>query len=235
MRHLNRILAVLVAAISLLAIPACGDDSDSVTEPPVGQVIEAGLNSVIANTVEPLFAFYGAISSLVAGPASALGGFICPDTTGVCAGGGSVTCTPSGLSLDFDFNACVVATGDGALTLDGAVSASPGTTIELLFQGLVINGSPAMTGSGSITTTTCTSVVNVTTSDGSAVQGTIVECDSDDYPTAASHVTVTFSSFLINVIFDGSSTASAIAIDGGNIVSTCVLDLAAHPVTASCI
>ena len=114
--------------------------------------------------------------------------------------------------------------------------ATPGTpTIALSFTNLVINGSPAMTGTGSVNVVACSYVVNATTPDPVSVVGTIIQCASDNYPQAVgSHLTVSLDAAAIDISFDGSATASAIASSGGNTIAVCSINLAANPPSSSC-
>jgi len=186
-----RLLAVTSAAVFvvLAGLGVGCSSTDDVVGDATAQAVEAGLNDVLTGTVEPLAAFLGAVPTIVgAGVArtSFGGGVTCPDTGSVCSAG-SVTCTPSGggFTLTFDFDECVVATGDEPFTLDGVVVATPGATIALSLNSLFINNSAAMTGTGSVTVGTCSIVANVGTTDGTSVVGSIIQCDSDNYPTVA--------------------------------------------------
>jgi len=200
--------------------------------------VEAGLNDVLNGTVEPLASFLGAIPAIVSGgtrlPSSFLG-IACPNTDGVCSGG-SVVCTPSGggTTLTFDFDQCVTVSGDQPFTLDGVVIATPGDPIFLQLNSLFIDNSGALTGTGQVSVSACSYVVSVADPDDDGVVGTIVQCDADNYPTAASNLTISIDDFLIDISFDGSSVAHAIASRGGDTVALCDINLAADPLSSSC-
>lgn len=235
----TRLLAGLcVAAFVTLAGVGVGCSKDDVVGDATAQAVESGLNDVLNDTVEPLASFLGAIPTIVSGGAfrNALGGVTCPDTSGVCGGGGSVVCTPSGggTTLTFDFNTCVVVTGDAPFTLDGSLIATPGDPILLSLNGLIINNHPAITGTGSVSVSACSYVVNVSTTDDASVVGTIFQCDADPYPTAASHLTISVGNFVIDVGFDGTSVAHSVATNGGDTVANCDINLAADPLASSC-
>lgn len=212
---------------------------DEILGDATAQGVEAGLNSLLASTVDPLFAFYGFAADLVGGaPAGSSrgGGLTCPDMGLVCAGGGSGTCavTGGGFSLTFDFTSCVVATGDLPLTLSGNLVVIPGNPIQLTFNGLSINGSPAMSGPGSVNVVNCAYTSNISTDDPAFISGTVIQCDSDDFPTAASLLDITLEDFLIHITFNGSSVANATATEGGSLVANCTINLASTPPTSSC-
>lgn len=154
----------------------------------------------------------------------------------MCAGGGSGTCsvTGGGLSLSFDFSSCVVVTGDLPLTLSGDLVVTPGDPIQMSLNGLVINGSPAMVGTGSVNVNTCSYTSNIATDDPASIVGTIIQCDADDYPTAASVLDLTLEDVLIHITFNGSSVASATATQGGSLVANCTINLAATTPTSTC-
>jgi hypothetical protein len=238
MKNPDRKWLVILAAISLLAIPGCSDDDDDLTDIPVEEAVEAGLNDVLENTVEPLFVFLAALPDLVAGPPSVspAGGPVCPDTGEVCTGGGSLTCTPSGFTtLEFDFDECVVVTGDGEATLDGGVDATVLNTLSLVFADFFIDDSPALTGTGQVDVDSCNYVVNVDTDDGATVDGAVIQCeDVDEFPQDASTVWVAFDDFLILIDFDGGPIATAVASQGDTVVANCDIDLEDDPISSTC-
>jgi hypothetical protein len=235
----TRLLVGLCAAafVTLLGV-GVGCSKDDVVGDATAEAVEAGLNNVLNDTVEPLASFFGAIPTIVSGGTfrNSFGGVTCPDTSSVCGGGGSVVCTPSGggTTLTFDFDQCAVVTGDQPFTLDGVVIATPGDPILLTFQSLFIDNHPAISGTGSVSVTACSYVINVTTTDDASVVGTVFQCDADPYPTAASHLTISFGDFVIDIGFDGSSVAHSVASNGGNTVANCDINLAADPLTSSC-
>jgi len=236
----GRLLAAFCTVTFLALVGAgVGCSKDDVVGDATAEAVEAGLNGVLNDTVKPLATFLGEIPTIVSGGTfrhSFGGGATCPDTSGVCGGGGAVVCTPSGggTTLTFDFDECVVVTGDDPLTLDGVVIATPGDPILLTFQSLFINNHPAISGTGSVSVSGCSYIVNVTTTDDAGVSGTIIQCDADPYPTVASHLTVQVGNFQIDINFDGSATAHSVATNGGNTVATCDINLAADPLTSSC-
>jgi hypothetical protein len=239
---MSRVSIAFGAAMFLAVLGVgLGCSSDDVTGDATAQGVEAGLNSALANTVEPLYSFLAAVPTIVAPPAalrSAVGGGVtCPDTSGVCGGGGSVACTPSGggFTLTFDFDQCIVVTGDAPFTLDGVVIATPGDPILLTLNALFINdNSASMTGTGSVSVSACSYQVNVGTTDGTSVNGTIIQCDADNFPTAQSNLTVGLDDVLLTITFDGSSVAHAVANQGGNTIANCSINLAAQPLSSSC-
>jgi hypothetical protein len=158
-------------------------------------------------------------------------GIGCPDTSDWCASG-SVSCTVGVTGLDFDFDQCQIVGGD-ALTLSGDVTAVPGTTIGLTLTDLVINGSPAVSGTGTIDTVACDYTVNMHTGDANVV-GIVTQCDADEFPTGESLI-ISFGDFAVTVTFDGSSTAAATATRSGSPVAICSINLAASPLTSTCV
>ena len=232
----TRLLAGLcVAAFVALIGVGVGCSKDDVVGDATAGAVEAGLNNVLNDTVEPLASFLGAVPTIVSGGTfrNSFGGFACPDTSSVCGGGGSVVCTP-GTTLTFDFDQCVVVTGDQPFTLDGVMIATPGDPILLTFNSLFIDNHPAISGSGSVSVSACSYVVNVSTTDDASVVGSIIQCDADPYPTAASYLTITVGNFVINIVFDGSSVAHSVASNDGNTVANCDINLAADPLSSSC-
>lgn len=236
----SRSLEVLCTAtlVALLGF-GVGCSKDDLVGDSTAEAVEAGLNDVLTSTVDPLFSFLGAVPVFVGGGVplrSSFGGLVCPDTGSVCAAGGSAACTVTGggFSLTFDFVQCGVVTGDGGFTLDGGLVVTPGISILLSLNNLFINNSPAMTGTGTVAIAGCSYVVNVSTDDPASVFGTIIQCDTDNYPTAASNLTISLNDFLIDISFDGSSVASAIATRGGSVVADCSINLAADPLSSSC-
>lgn len=228
----------MAATIGFLGL-GVGCSKDEILGDATAQGVEAGLNSLLASTVDPLFAFYGFVADLVGGaPAGSArgGGLTCPDMGTVCAGGGSGTCavTGGGSSLTFDFTSCVVATDDLPLTLSGGLVAVPGNPIQLTFNGLSVNGSPAMVGTGSVNVVNCAYTSSISTDDPAFISGTVVQCESDDFPTAASVLDITLEGFVIHITFNGTSVANATATEDGSLVANCTINLASNPPTSSC-
>lgn len=225
-------MATFVAFLGL----SLGCNTDNIKGEATAQGVQAGLNSVLSSTVEPLVSFLGEVPSIVAGGAarSSLGdGPICPNTSSVCGEG--LVCTVSGDNLRFVFNQCVVVTGDGNLTVDGIMVATPGATTALSFTDFVINGSPAMNGTGSVNDADCSYAINVNTTDPASLVGTIFQCDpDDDYPKATSHLDLSFDDVQIAISFNGSATANAVASKSGEVVANCEINLAADPFSSSC-
>ena len=238
-RGFPRVALILCTAMSIGFLGlGVGCSTDDIVGGAQAEAVEAGLNSVLTDTVDPLFSFFGFVADLAGGgPArsSPGGAVVCPDMGLVCDGGGSGVCTVTGggFSLTFDFSACGVVTGDGPLTLSGGVVVTPSVPIAISFDALVINGSPAMSGTGSVNVAGCAYQVNVTTSNGS-VFGTIFQCETDDYPTAASSLAISFDDVVINITFNGSSVANAAASSDGSPVANCSINLATDPPSSSC-
>lgn len=237
----SRWLAVVcVAAFVALVGLGVGCSKDDIVGSVTAEAVEQGLNKTLTKTVDPLVAFFKAVPAIATGGGtfrSAFGGVVCPNTAGVCGGGGTTACTVTGggTTLTFDFDQCVVVTGDVPFTLDGGLVVTPGAgTYGLQLNALFIDSSPAMTGTGTVTVGTCSYEVNVNTTDPASVVGTIIQCDADNYPTAASGLTVSFDNFVIEITFDGSSTADAAATNDGTLVANCDINLAADPLTSSC-
>jgi len=233
MKKPNRGWLALATVVAMVLVPSCGSDK-KVTDIPVDQAIEAGLDETLATTVVPLVTFFGAIGDLLA-PPRAQGGsrgvFACPNTSGWCSSG-TVTCSVVGGSLAFDWDECVVVTGD-PLTLDGNIDVVPTDPIALTLTNLFINNNPAITGDGTIDTSACDYFVDVQTA-GAAVNGLVTMCDTDLYPTGDSLI-IAFDDFLVTVVFDGTNVAQATATLGGTPVADCTIDLDADPFpTSSC-
>ena len=224
---MRRFLSVCLGGTLLLA--GC-NNQDDVVNVPVDQTVETGMNQAMASTVVPMVGFMAAVADLLAGP-GAVAGLACPDTGDWCSSG-SVSCNVAITGLDFGFDQCRVVGGDGPLTLDGDVNAVLGTTIALTLDNLVINGSPAISGTGTIHAAACDYVVNIHSSDAT-VTGTVTQCATDAYPTGDS-LLVSFDDFIVSVTFDGSSTAPATASRNGSPVAICSINLAASPLAASC-
>ncbi len=240
-RVLSRAAFVLCGAtfVGILSLGA-GCSKDEILGDATAEAVEVGLNDVLASTVQPLVTFLGVIPDIVAAGAPARssfgGGVTCPDTSAVCAGGGSAVCTVSGggFSLTFQFTDCGIVTGDLPITLNGGLVVTPGITVAIQLNGLVINGSDAMTGSGTVNVVGCSYTIGVTTNDGASVSGTIVQCDSDDFPTVLSHLVVAFDDAVIDITFNGSSVANAVATVDGDAAANCTINLAANPLSSSC-
>ena len=233
MKKPNRGWLALATAVAMVLVPGCGSDN-KVTDVPVDQAVEAGLNAALATTVVPLFTFFGAIGDLLAPPRSQGAGrgvFACPNTSGWCSSG-TVTCSVVGSGLAFDWDECVVVTGDEPLLLDGDLGAVPSDPIGLTLTNLFINDNPAISGTGTIDTSACDYFVDVQTA-GTAVNGLVTICDPDPYPTGDSLV-IAFDDFLVTVSFDGTDVAQATATVGGTPVADCTIDLDADPLTSSC-
>ena len=232
MRPSKRVLLVLVGLLALLPVVGCNDDDDEVFNPPVDQAVETGLDSALSSTVVPIVGFMGAVGELMSSPfAGAVGGLACPDTSEWCDTG-TVSCTQTLEGQAFDFEACQVATGDLPLTVNGDVTAVPGGTISLTLTNVVVNNSPAVSGTGSIDVEDCDYTVNLQTADAS-VSGTVTQCDTDEFPTGET-LAIGFDDFLVTVTFNGSSVAPATASQSGTPVATCSIDLAASPLTSTC-
>lgn len=233
MKKPNRGWLALATAVAMVLVPSCGSDK-KVTDVPVDQAIEAGLNAALATTVVPLVTFFGAIGDLLAAPraqGASRGVFACPNTSGWCSSG-TVTCSVTGSGLAFDWDECVVVTGDDPLTLDGNLDVVPTDPIGLTLTSLFINNNPAITGTGTIDTSACDYFVDVQTA-GAAVNGLVTICDTDPYPTGDSLV-IAFDDFLVTVLFDGTNVAHATATLSGSPVADCTIDLDADPLTSSC-
>jgi hypothetical protein len=231
MNRLDRRWLALAAAVAILAVPGCSDDSDDFSVP-VDQAVEAGLNEALTTTVVPLVTFFGTIGDLLGAGAGTTRAVVeCPDTSGWCTSG-SVSCSVTETGLQFDFNTCQVVTGDLPFTVDGNLGAIPGATVALTLTDLVISGSPAMSGTGSIDTLACDYVLNVETSDAS-VSGTVTLCDGQDYPTG-DQLFITFDQYLITIDFDGTSLVDATATQSANPVAFCTIDLDSQPLTSNC-
>ena len=214
-------------ACGLLVLAGCNDDED-VVNAPVDAAVETGMNQALSATVVPLVGFMGAMADLL--PVTAVGGLACPSTGDWCSSG-TVTCTPGINGFDFVFDQCQIVGGDGPLTLDGDVTAVPGTTLTLTVTDLAINGSPAVSGTGTIDPAACDYTVNMHTT-GTNVVGTVTQC-GDAFPTGDSLV-ISFGEFVVTVTFNGSSTAPATATRNGTPVATCSINLAATPFTSTC-
>jgi len=231
MNRLNLPL-VLAAAIAMVFVPGCSDDNNDLTNLPPDALVEAGLNSALQTTVEPLFGFMGALGDLLsAAPAAGARGLGCPDTSAWCASG-TVVCSFTGTAFHFDFDECLAVTGDDPLTLDGDIDAIPGSVVALTLTNLFINNSPAISGTGTINTSSCDYFVDVSTADASIV-GTVTSCDSDPYPTGQS-LLISFDVFQMTITLDGSNIASVFATSGGTPVATCTIDLDSDPLTSVC-
>lgn len=225
------LLVVIVTVAALLAVVSCSS-SDEPTSIPPEQAVQSGMNSALNSTVAPLFTFYGALGQLFTVPAIATpGGYACPDTSGWCASG-SASCALGQTGLDFTFDQCQVVTGDGPVTVSGAVSAIPGTTIYLTFTNLVLSGSPAITGNGSVNLGSCTYVADVQTNNA-GISGVVTQCDTDSYPTGQT-LYISLGDYLVLVTFDGSATATATATKGGLPAAYCTVDLSADPLHSTC-
>lgn len=219
--------SALFATIGLIG--GCSND-DAVQGVPANQAVEAGLNDAMQTTVAPLVTLFGAVGNFFGTPLVAPHGFACPDTTGWCSSG-SVTCTPTANGLAFDWNQCLVVTGDAPITLAGDITVVPGSpTVGLTLTNLVINGSPAITGTGSVNTSSCNYIVNVATPQAT-VSGLVTKCDADPYPTGDS-LQIGFGGYLVAITFDGSNTAGATGTSGGTPVAVCTINL--DKLTSSC-
>lgn len=232
MKKLNRCWVALAAA-AMLVVPGCNSDDKIPTAPAPAPVVQAGLNSALQTTVVPLVSFFGALSQLLAPPAPmrAGAGFGCPDTTAWCAGG-TVSCSVGATGLAFNFDQCVLATGDLPITLDGDIVAVPGTTIALTLTNLFVNNSPAMSGTGTIDPVGCDYTVDITTADAT-VSGLVTKCATDNYPTGDT-LYISFGDFLVTIVFDGTNPAHATATLSGTPVASCTIDQAADPISSSC-
>jgi len=215
--------ALVLVAIGVLAMPGC-DDSNP-TDVPVDQQVESGLNGALQNTVIPLAAFMGAVGTALSSPFGAA----CPSTTGWCTAG-DATCTQGANGLDFAFDACRFATADDPLVLDGDVTAIPGSPVRLTLNGLSINGSASMSGTGTVDTGSCDVTVNVHTSSVTVV-GTVTQCDQDPFPTGET-VAIGFSGYLVTVVLDGTATPHATATKDGTPVASCTIAL--DTLTSTC-
>ena len=229
-RSSSQLFKVICTAVFLAFVCIGCSSDDLIPEVPADQVVEAGLNDAMQTTVVPLVTFFGAMSNFLAAPLAAPHGFSCPDTTGWCSTG-SVACTPTGTGLAFNWDVCLVVTGDAPITLDGDITVVPGSpTVGLTLTNLFINDSPAISGTGTINTSSCDYVVNVATPDAT-VSGNVTKCASDPYPTGDS-LLIGFSDFLVTITFDGSNTAAANGTKGGVPVAVCTIDL--NLLTSSC-
>ena len=223
--------AWLAVACAAVLLPLAGCNDGDVTDVPVDQAVEAGVNQALTTTVVPLVQFMGAIGDLLTAPIAprAAAGLACPDTTGWC-NVGSVTCDPGATGLDFDFNECRVVTGDAPVVIDGPVTVSGGSPIFLTLANVHINDSPAITGQGAIDVNACDYSVNVTTSDATVV-GTLTQCDADPYP-KGDVVNIGFSGYLVTVTLDGDNSAPAVATQDETPVASCTINL--DTLTSSC-
>jgi hypothetical protein len=207
-------------SVGMLLVVGCSDDNE-VIEAPVDQAVEAGLDSALTTSVVPLVTFMGTMGDLLSNPlAGAVGGLACPDTSDWCTSG-AVTCAVGVSGHNYDFDACAVVGGD--LTLHGDVSTVPGATIGLTLTNLVVNGSPAISGTGTIDLVGCHYIVNMHTS-GATVAGTVTQCDAHEYPVGNS-LAITFGDFLVSVVFNGTSIAQATATQGTSLVANCTINL----------
>jgi len=229
MKRSTKVWLAIVCAAGLLPVAGCNDDD--ITDVPVDQAVEAGLNSALNDTVVPLVQFMGAVGDLLTAPIAqrAVAGFACPDTSGWC-NSGDVNCTPGGTGLDFVFDECRVVTGDAPILVDGNVSVTPSDPILLTMANLHINDSAGITGQGSIDTNACDYTVNVNSS-GTTVAGTVTQCDDDPYPTG-DEVGIGFNGYLVTVTLDGDNTAPAVATQDATPVANCTINL--DTLTSSC-
>jgi hypothetical protein len=87
-----------------------------------------------------------------------------------------------------------------------------------------------------VSVTNCSYTVQVGTTDGTSINGTIVQCDSDNYPTNASNLTITLDDGDVQLIvtFDGSSIANATAFQNKEDIAECDINMAADPISSSC-
>lgn len=234
MQKPNRGWLALATAAAMVLVPGCGSDNN-VADVPVDQAVEAGLDATLATTVVPLFAFFGAMGELLAPPraqgASRGGVFACPDTSDWCSSG-TVTCAVNGAALAFDWDECVVDTGDEPILVHGDLGAVPSDPIELTLTSLFIDDNPAITGTAMIDTGACDYFVDIQTA-GAAVSGLVTSCDADPYPTGDSLI-IAFDDYLVTVVFDGTHVAHATATLGGSPVADCTIDLDTDPLTSSC-
>ncbi|HET9300450.1 MAG TPA: hypothetical protein VFO11_10925 [Candidatus Polarisedimenticolaceae bacterium] len=220
-------LFMSVCLCAMLVLAGCNND-DNVVDIPVDQAVETGMNQAMATTVVPTVDFMAAVAHLLAGP-GAVAGLACPETGAWCTSG-SATCTPAVTGLDFGFDQCRLI--DSTLTLDGDLNAVVGATLVLTLDNLVINGSPAISGTGTVNPAACDYVVSIHGSDAT-VTGTVTQCGTDAFPTGDS-LLIGFDDFIVTVTFDGSSTASATASRSGTPVAICSINLAASPPASSC-
>jgi hypothetical protein len=239
-RSASRWLAVLcTVTFVVLAGLGLGCSEDDIVGDATAEAVEHGLDEVLADTVSPMFQFYGDIPDLVTGGAGrASFGIVCPNTANFCDGGGTATCTVVNnfSEYQFVFDQCNKVSGDLPYTLDGTLLSSPTDVYQLTFQNLFIEDTaPALNGTGSASINNCTFTVNVVTDDAS-VTGTVVQCDTDNFPQAspASHLSIDDGNVLIDVTFDGSNIANALAYDGKTLVADCNINMANHPATSSC-
>lgn len=222
-------LFMSVCLCAMLVLAGCNND-DNVVNIPVDQAVETGMNQAMATTVVPTVGFMAAVADLLAGPGAVVG-LACPETGAWCTSG-SASCTPAVTGLDLNFDQCQVADWDSPLTLDGDVNAVLGTTLVLTLDNLVVNGSPAISGTGTVNPAACDYVVNIHSTDAT-VTGTVTQCGTDAFPTGDS-LLIGFDDFIVTVTFDGSSTASATASRSGTPVAICSINLAASPPASSC-
>ena len=240
-RSASRWLAVLcTVTFVVLAGLGVGCSKDDIVGNATADAVEAGLNSALSETVVPLNSFIGKIPDIVNGVGRPSLGFVavCPaNPSSVCDGGGQAVCTVinGNTQLQFVFDQCVVATGDVPFTLDGEMIATPGDpTINLQFNNLFIEDtSPAINGSGSVNVAGCSYTVAVT-SDTTSINGTIVQCDTDSYPTNQSSLSITLDNVLLDISFDGSNIANALAYNGKTLIADCNINLALDPISSSC-
>jgi hypothetical protein len=223
--------------VALASIGVGCNEADEIKGDATAQAVESGLNTALSETVVPVFTLLSEIPGIISGGAGLTRGLVCPNTDSVCDGGGSVVCTTNdGVHYNFNFDQCIIATGDIPVTLDGLLVTTSFDPYQLTLTNLfLLDGTPAVNGTGEVSITGCTYTANVTSTDGTVVDGTIVQCDGvNDYPTNQSHISLALDDVQIEISFDGSTTAHAVATQGGNTVANCSINIAGSPITSSC-
>ncbi len=221
---------VVACAVAMVEVPGC-HSNDNVTNVPTEQTVQTDLNKALTTTVVPAVQFFATIGASL-GAFNAVAGFACPDTSTWCSTG-TATCSTTATGYHFDFNQCAAVSGGQPLTVHGGVDEVPNPpNYGLTLTNLVINGSPAISGTGSINTSNCNYVINVQSTDAS-ISGTIVKCSSDTYPTGNT-LTINVDNFLVSIVFNGTNTAQATAMQGTSTVAYCSINLDSDPLTSTC-
>jgi hypothetical protein len=221
-------LFMLVFASGLLAMIGCSKD-DVLDELGVDEAVEAGLDSAIQDTVVPVVTFMGYAGDLLGARTF---GAVCPDTSSWCSSG-TAACAVGGdgISYDFTFSQCQAVTGDAPLLLNGNLHALPTATgADLTLSNLSINGSDPVSGTGTITSASCTYDIAMNAGD-TGINGAYVQCDADNYPTGNT-ITISFDDFYVYVYLDGDNSADADAYQGKSQVADCSINL--DSLTSAC-
>jgi hypothetical protein len=214
---------VLACVVALIGVTGCSDDDDPL-DIPNGDVAaaETVLNNALAEFGDPLGLVGQLLDLLIpfVPPASPFRVVPCEVTctsgTVECLEGGPVTfdsCEISGTNM--------IVTG--TLTVD-AISKSAA------FTNVTINDSPPISGTAAIVIEdSCRLTLENFSIGDSVINGSVFLCEDDPYPTEGSLLVITVvflgDTYVFEIEYNGTSTATATVTVDARPVATCTVDL----------